>query len=226
MATLSEAKSDLGQILHEYIFMGGIRKGGTWGGPGCRDSVPTDVFVFETVLWCVLCTALWYIFGVSAYYTRTYQEAKTIIDGHKRSKISQTIDIIFAAIHFGIWFLVLYYKINLHSLVNLLQPCHLLLILQGFAVAYNGPNAAILGSLLLPLLSGAFGGLMYPATEGLDQPYEADFFYVQHYLMLFTGLFLLVRNNFCAMRISGLKSIFCANILVILMHWVLFSVSV
>ena len=58
---------------------------------------------------------------------------------------------------------------------------------------------------------------------GLDQPYEAVCFWIQHVLMLFTALFLLVRNNYVSYRLMTLRTLALGNWLIFVFHIVVFA---
>lgn len=151
--------------------------------------------------------------------------AAIILKNHKRSNISIMLDVIFGLLHFGIWFLVLYYKITLHSLINMCQPCHIALLVQGLGVVWGEPHGTIIGIISLPLLVGPIGALLVPALDGLDQPYEELFFFIQHYLLLITPIFLLLRNNYCSYKLVTFRSLVYANWKILVLHWFIFAVS-
>ena len=148
----------------------------------------------------------------------------SVLKDHRRTTTSQMLDVFFATLLFGIWFLVLYYKITLHSLINLCQPCHIALFVQGVGVVVGGPEGAVIGILSLPLVVGPIGALIVPALDGLDQPYEQLFFFIQHYLLLITPLFLLLRNNYCAFKLVTFRSLILANWALLILHWFIFAV--
>ena len=154
------------EFLHEYIFVGGIKKGGTWGGIQCYLAIPLDKYIVEIVLWLFLAGFSLAACDLGRHYFSLKRKAKMLLTGHVRTMSARVVDAIFALMHFGIWLLVVYYKICLHSLVNLLQPCHLLLLLQGIAVISSDVHGAMLGSLSFPLIVGAALGLLVPATDG------------------------------------------------------------
>ena len=174
------------EFLHEYIFVGGIKKGGTWGGIQCYLAIPLDKYIVELVLWLFLAGLTQATFDLGRHYFSLKRKAKMLLSGHVRTMNSRVIDAIFALLHFGIWLLVVYYKICLHSLVNLLQPCHLLLLLQGIAIISSDVRGAMLGSLTFPLIVGAALGLLVPATDGqLAHEYNQNIYSFSLYLSLF-----------------------------------------
>jgi hypothetical protein len=211
-------------ILHDYIFSGGISKGGTWGGKDCLAAVTHEKHYTELAIWSIICTILYSKLNYPKYYAKIIDLGTIVLHKHIRTTASQIFDIIFGSLHFGICFLVLYYKINLHSLINLFQPCHLALFIQGLGVIYNGPKGAMIGILSLPLVIGPMAAVLVPALDGLDQPYEKEFFFIQHYLMIVTPFFLLLRNNSCALRLMSFRSILFSNWCILIVHFFFFAV--
>ena len=215
--------TDFGTLLHEYVFVGGIKKGGTWGGNDCYLAIPLESHLVESTLWAVCAMVAYFLLGYGPLYYEMKTKADEIIRGHVRTTASRATDVIFALMHWGIWSLVVYYKICLHSLANLLQPCHLLLLLQGIAVSTNGSTSALIGCLSFPLIVGAVLGILVPATEGLDHPYEEVCFWIQHYLMMFTALYLLLRNNQVSYKLMNFHAVVgFGNWLIFVFHMVVY----
>ena len=219
-----ETSYNLLSFLYEYTFQGGLSKGGTWGGHECSQAVPFSTHILELAIWSVVLYTAGIFLEIKQHFNGMQHQIKISVMNHKRNIFSTTSDIIFAVFHLGIWCIVLYYKICLKSLINLLQPCHILLLMQGYALLANDSTAAFFGSLSLPLITGAFGGLVIPATDGLDYPFEKELFFIQHYLMLITALFLLLRNNCISFQLLSFRTIAIGNYFVLLLHWFFFSV--
>lgn len=134
------------------------------------------------------------------------------------------LDYAFATVHIGMWLQVIYYKINIMSLVNLLQTCHLILIWEGIALISQNPIKLLLGLFTFNMTTGVLLAFMYPATEGLDQYLEADAFFIQHYLLLITPLYLLCRHNFEMLKQIKFSFILLGGWLSIVLHWFFFTV--
>jgi hypothetical protein len=117
-------------------------------------------------------------------------------------------------------------KINHKSLAYLLQPCHLSLLLNGGAVNFDGLPSLLCTIIGLPLSIGAVMALAFPATEGLDQPFEELSFFIQHWILLVAPLYLTARNNFAVASIFSFKCLLLANWIVMMVHWIFFAVSV
>lgn len=218
--------------LHEIIFSGGISKGVTWGGPTCLAAIPYENHIYEMFGWITLSVVMYWGWNLHSYWKEGLQNARKYcmmsekVRGVLSLRVQPIADAIFIIAHFGLWLSVLYYKINLKSLVNLLQPCHLLLLLQGVTVALPksmAAESAVMSILLLPLVIGPIAAVACPATDGLDQPYEKEGFWVQHYMQLISPLYMLIRNDFCALKISDVKGVLLGNWLPIALHWYFFA---
>jgi TMEM164 family len=211
-------------ILHDYIFSGGILKGGSWGGKQCRETISLEAHSIEMIAWFLVCFIIHRLCQYQRHYKDMLKNAEIILKDHERSQSSRALDVVFGVLHFGIWLLVLYYKVTLHSLINLCQPCHIALLVQGLGVVVGGSQGAVIGIISLPLVVGPIGALAVPALDGLDQPYEKLFFFIQHYLLLVTPLFLLLRNNFCSYKLVTFRSLVFANWGILVLHWFMFAV--
>jgi TMEM164 family len=198
------------------------------GGKQCAAAIPVDVNIAEFVVNAIVAGLIYRFGGFHKIFLSMYDTADKIINKNpaKKPLFFAVFDVVFAVIHFGMWFQVLYYKINLHSLVNLLQPCHISLLSYGFAATMDGPASALITVLVLPeTLVGAAAALAVPATDGLDQPFEKISFFIQHYLLLITPLYLLVRNRFVAYKIATLPAMTLSLLCIWLQHVVIYAVS-
>ena len=123
------------------------------------------------------------------------------------------------SLHTMSFLMILYYKTNLHALINLLQPCHLALLLQTLALWSTGSFGVVVGILLLPMTLGSLFAILWPATDGLTQPYEIESFWFLHFLIQFTPLYLLIRKNFAAYKLANIPSLLLGNYLNLVFHW-------
>jgi len=117
----------------------------------------------------------------------------------------------------------LYYKLSLHSLINLLQPCHIVLLIQAFALRSHTPTGVLLAMLSFPMVSGSGGALLFPDTSGLDQWLEEPAFWLQHYFIQSIPLYLLLRYNFLATKIIDFKTITLGAWILVFIHWAFFE---
>ena len=211
-------------FVYEMIFSGGIKKGGTWGGPTCAAAVPYDAHLLETGIWCVGSVVLYFVLDIRKFVKDIANESNLYFKAKRSNSVQNVLDVIFMFFHFCFFFQVVLYKINLKSLINLLQPCYLSLLLGGLSISCKGSTGVLITIANMPLAIGAATALAWPATEGLDQPFEEISFFIHHYLLLLTPLYLVCRNNFLVAKLYRIKCLFFANWIIMVVHWYGFSV--
>ena len=91
---------------------------------------------------------------------------------------------------------LLYFKTNSKALIIvLLQPCHVILLLEGIAVVSRSTLGVKISLFILPALIGTLLAMLFPDTSGLEQFLEEPSYWVQHYLIQAVPLYLLCRRN-------------------------------
>jgi len=208
----------------EWIFSGGFKKGGSWGGHVCASYVPFETHVVETCSWLLLLGAIWFVFGFGTKLKKLSNEAKVTLKAHPRKfGICNILDFIVGFLALGNWLLVVWYKINLRSLINLLQPCHLTSMLQGIAMLRDDSTSTMISLLTLPMVVGSGGTFFAPDTSGLDQPFEVEMFWVQHILLQLIPLYMLLRHNALSLKMVDFKTILIGNWFLVFTHWAVFE---
>jgi hypothetical protein len=171
MASLLQSAGD---FLYDFVISGGYNKGGSWGGAECAKFVPKDVHMKETLAWVCLMIALYIALGFNEKLVqlkiKIEEELQSVLP--KRNKALRYLDIFLGTLAVCNWCLVLMYKINIKSLINLLQPCHIVLMAQAYALLSNSSTGVIAGLLSLPMVTGSGSALLFPDTSGLDQYFE------------------------------------------------------
>jgi hypothetical protein len=119
---------------------------------------------------------------------------------------------------------IIYYKINILSMVNMIQPCHVILLLQGIALYSTGTTGVMITLCVLPALTGTLLAMLFPDTGGLDQPLEMEAYWLQHYLVQAVPLYLLVRRDYVALKNASFFNIFCGLWVLLLLHFSLYEV--
>ena len=119
---------------------------------------------------------------------------------------------------------LIYYKTNVSCLIYLLQPCHLILLIEGIALFSKGKLGVYITIFLLPCLTGTLLALFFPDTSSLDQYLEADMYWIQHYLLLIVPFVLLGRNNFLALKYVNAFTITVGILLLGFAHFFFFEV--
>jgi len=222
---MSSISTVVGDSLYEMVISGGYKKGGSWGGEECAAYVSNDLHIKETVAWICLMVALYVALGFNEKWRHMKKIIQTELDSivPRRNPLFRYLDVALGTLALCNWTLVLIYKINLHSLINLLQPCHIILLAQAFALLSNNSTGVILAMLGLPMVTGSGSALLFPDTSGLDQYLEEPAFWLQHYFIQSVPLYLLLRYDFLAARVFDLKTFLLGNWILVFTHWVLFE---
>lgn len=216
---------EVNNLLLNYLVSGGLAKGGLWGGDECYNAIPMEAHVRETTFARASSLIVFYFLGFYGHIKSLVSKIDAILkDEQLNWQYQFAIDRIFSFFYMGIVVMQIFYKINLHSLVNLLQPCHLTLFLQTAALLSSGRTGILIAILWLPMTAGSGSALLFPSTGGLDQPFEMQLFWIQHILIQVMPLYLLLRHNGAGMKLLSLKSVLLGNWLLISLHWWLFEV--
>lgn len=216
-------------IVYEYFVVGGLKKKGSWGGDICFETIKLDIHLYESLIWTLFILFIFRICRLDRMFINLKIRTNDLLLKQKQlkynststlvSKIERIYDYFLLILHSISLLLLLYYKMNLHSLINMFQPCHITLVLQTFALYSNGKFGILIGVLLLPMTLGSLMAIIWPATDGLDQPYEYESFWVLHILIQTTPLYLLIRKNFAAYKLTTLQALLLGNWFNVIYHW-------
>jgi hypothetical protein len=212
------------KVLLDYLVYGALKNGGSWGGPICRIAVPFNIHVTESIFWLMISIIIYNLlhFGLKfkVLIIKMNEENKNI----KSNVTIRFIEKSLAALYFLFYTSTIYYKTNLKSLINLIQPCHVLILLQGIALYSDGIIGILITTLILPVLTGALFAVLFPDTSGLDQPFEMELYWVQHYFILLMPIYLLSRKSFIALKCSSWFSILLGLWILLILHFSLYEV--
>mmetsp|Transcript_8691 Transcript_8691/g.8629 ORF Transcript_8691/g.8629 Transcript_8691/m.8629 type:complete len:302 (+) Transcript_8691:72-977(+) len=209
--------------LHDILVAGSLKYGGTWGGPECRANVDINTHFYESAFWISICIISYKLLNFGKKLSTLRTTAKFELTLLKYANCSRKVDKILATIHFGTFLLLIYYKWNISSLISLIQPCHLVLLFEGIALASDGPLGLLITSLILPTLSGTFLAILFPDTTGLDQYLEMEFYWFQHYLIILVPIYLLQRRNSLAIEMCSVFTVSFGLCILTFLHFSLYE---
>ena len=146
-------------------------------------------------------------------------------DCKSSSGLETVIDTLLGCVHFGMYLHLLYFKTNSKALIIvLLQPCHVILLLEGIAVVSRSTLGVKISLFILPALIGTLLAMLFPDTSGLEQFLEEPSYWVQHYLIQAVPLYLLCRRNFQVARLCSWKTV-CAGLWILhTLHYAVYEV--
>jgi hypothetical protein len=209
-------------FLHKCFVSGALAKG--WGGPVCRAALDFQTHIIESLFWLTICAVSYKSYDMRAKFQALRKGIQLDLAKSKPSSAARTFEVCLAMLHFCMFLQIIYYKVNILSLVNMIQPCHVILLLQGIALYSRGSLGVLISLFILPALTGTLLAMVFPDTGGLDQHLEMESYWVQHYLIQAVPLYLLVRNDFIALKHAGPFTIFCGLWTLLLLHFSLYEV--
>lgn len=197
----------LATTVHDLLVAGPLKFGGSWGGEVCRSQVSVPMHIAESSIWMIFCYVAFKLFNLGKKLNDLQQVVKIQMSQTRHANDTRMFDKLLATVHFAMYLQLIYYKWNFSSLISLVQPCHVILLLEGIALASNGPLGMMISALILPALSGTFLALLFPDTTGLSQPFEEQMYWIQHYMIITIPIYLLQRRNGLACNLSGAVTI-------------------
>ena len=212
------------KILYDMLVTGALSKGGSWGGPVCRTAVDLKTHYVESAVWLTIAAVSFIYFNVQTKLSTLVKKINRDLAACKQNSFSRGFDLIMCLIHFAMFAHIVFFKWNIQSLVNMIQPCHMILLIQGIALLSKGSTGVLITILVLPALTGTMSAMLFPDTSGLDQPFEMQSYWLQHYLIQAMPLYLLSRRNFLALKYANFFSVFMGVWILLLLHFSLYEV--
>ena len=209
--------------LHKVLVTGALSKG--WGGPACRAALDMQTHALECLFWLIVCAVSYTSYNAQSKFRTLCKNIELDLSKSKPAPVARMFELCLAMVHFGMFIQIIYYKVNILSLVNMIQPCHVILLLQGVALYSTGTTGVVISLCILPALTGTLLAMLFPDTGGLDQPFEMQAYWLQHYLIQAVPLYLLVRRDYVALRHAGFFNIFCGLWVLLLLHFSLYEVN-
>lgn len=212
------------ETVKHYLVHGTLSVGGSWGGEECAKAVTMDMHQKESAFWVVFLILLFIIFNLRRRFSALIERANLAHQINSHSSIVESIcDNFLGFLHLAMYLQLIYYKFNIYSLINLIQPCHVILLLQGVSLLSKGSSGTIITILLLPSLTGTLLAMLFPDTSGLDQPYEELSYWLQHYLIQTVPLYLIARKNFLALKLCNFSTVTLGIWILAFLHWTLYE---
>ena len=140
------------------------------------------------------------------------------------TSLSRTFEVIVGLLHLAMFAQLVYFKYSISSLVNLMQPCHVILLFQGIALLSTTETGVLISIFILPALTGTMLAMLFPETTGLDQYLEMEAYWLQHYLIQAMPLYLLLRRNGLALQFCSLKTVCMGIWLLYFLHFSIYEV--
>ena len=210
--------------LHKILVTGALAKG--WGGPVCRAALDMNTHSIESAVWLVVCVVSFQVYNARSKFRALCKNIQLDLARSSTSPLVRKFELCLAMVHFAMFIQIIYYKVNILSLVNMIQPCHVILLLEGIALYSTGTTGVVISLCILPALTGTLLAMLFPDTGGLDQPFEMEAYWLQHYLIQAVPLYLLIRRDYIAARHASFFNIFCGLWVLLLLHFSLYEVRI
>jgi hypothetical protein len=114
--------SILANSLHSALVSGALQKGGAWGGPECRIAVPPAVHLYESTAWLALSIVAVIIFRPFKKLQRLNKHVRKDLEDNILGKEQRLVETAIGVIHLLLFCQIIIYKINISSMINLIQP--------------------------------------------------------------------------------------------------------
>jgi len=184
--------------------------------------VPFDVHIKESVSIVVVSIGALYLLDSQKALSDLNKNVLGHLAIHQSGPIQKMWEYILAIIFFSTFIMLLCIKIKTQAVVMMMQPCHLLLIIQGLALISDGPAGILYTLFLLPPLTGALIALAIPTLNGLSN-IEIITFWLQHYFLALVPIYLLCRRNFAAARFCSSKILWIAILAFSIVHFTVYE---
>lgn len=208
--------------IHKYLVTGALSKG--WGGPACRAALDMRTHMAESAFWLLIGALSYHFYKIGPKYNAMCKNIQLDLMKSKPHPVARTFELLLGSVHIAMFLQIVYYKVNIMSLVNMIQPCHVILLLQGIALYSTGTTGVLISLCVLPSLTGTLLAMLFPDTGGLDQPFEMEAYWLQHYLVQVVPLYLLVRRDYVALKNFSYFPVFLGLWVLLLAHFSLFEV--
>ena len=210
--------------LHNALFLKILLFGEDWGGPECAAYIPISTHIKESSAWVVILLAIGFQFNFQRTIRQFYDKTSTFLA--LRAKIpplQRVFEIMIASLYFIMFGVLFIVKLWTQALVHMLQPCHLFLVIQGYAILSQTATGALLTLLMLPPQTGALFAIAMPAINGVTVV-EVYIFWIQHILLALMPIYLLIRNDFVATRFCSFTLLFIGIWTFAMTHFTLYEI--
>ncbi len=208
--------------IYEVCVGGALRKG--WGGDACRLAVPMSTRTYECLGWMVVCFLVYRAFDFNRRLKTLRNSIENDLAQRPITSRAHAVDKFLSAVCFGLFAWQFWFKYKTSALIWILQPCHMVLLLEGISLFSEGYVGIMLSICILPCLTGTLLAMIMPDTGGLDMPYEMELYWIQHYLIQSMPIYLLTRRNFLGAKHVSAFSVLVGVWTLLLLHFSFYEV--
>jgi hypothetical protein len=115
-----------------------LKNGGSWGGPLCHSTISLQTHIIESTGWLIIWIFLYFLFDSTTKIKELVKRIDAALEATPSTTASRRMETALGCVNLVLYLQIIYYKSSIHSLINLLQPCHVLLLLQCVSLFNNG----------------------------------------------------------------------------------------
>eukprot|EP00743_Colponemidia_sp_Colp-15_P002419 GILK01002623.1.p1 GENE.GILK01002623.1~~GILK01002623.1.p1 ORF type:complete len:316 (+),score=13.72 GILK01002623.1:69-950(+) len=183
------------------LFVRNALWGGVWGenieefldngGPRCAESSSFMARLFEQILFVPFYTWLF----IKLWRRKTPVSASK--SASKKCCEPGWLDYLFFVMLAAVYGMQLRYKFTSGRMMFLLNPCHVITVVQMYLVLSNENHASRrVFKIMLYNLFCTWTAMIFPVTDSLDLFYEAEMYWIQHALIAIVPLYLLLSGRY------------------------------
>lgn len=217
------ASSSLVTTLLDWTYGGVDFLGpGNNGGPECRDHVPGDRRLMETLVG-LSAPAMTLLLMGSTSTSANEITVQPVKKQHHHYSLGRIFLLVTLSFVFGI---EVGYKFATKQLIFLLNPCHIMTVLELYILAAPADlfrfNVTLFRT-MLHYLHGPLAAILFPVTECLHMPFEKETYWIQHVLLLVVPFYLLLgdkTHNYVAYKPFDMIWLLRAYLAWAAWHWI------
>ncbi len=165
------------------------------GGVECRDHVPVDRRLWETVIGVATPGILLLTASILKSKSTSSNNQCNNNSNSRNYSLLRLFLLVSLSFTFGI---EVGYKFATKQLIFLLNPCHVTSLVQIYLLAmpsdYFGWHDGLYKT-MLHFLHGPMAAILFPVTEALKLPFEKEIYWIQHVLIVLVPLYFILVND-------------------------------